>query len=85
MALDSMMASFEAVTRIGDLPNCWILRSSGGARCVFGSRTWRTRLYGIESSSRSQSMRWDWEFYGRKEWLVRTLEEEWRNARGGVH
>lgn len=61
MAELSMMVIWSLVTRIGDFPMEAIFSSSGGARLVFGLRSWRTRSYSISSSSRSHRIRCDCE------------------------
>lgn len=77
MAEDSGMYLFPSaapVMRRGALPYGPVERSVSGERkgrlgSVGGLRVCRTRLKGMASSSRSQKMRWDWEF-----WFVRLAE-----------
>ncbi len=71
MAEDSAMYRFPSaapVMRTGALPKGPIARREGGERkgalgWFGGLRMCVSRLYSMPSSSRSQTIRWDWEFW----------------------
>src|SRR5436190_7491414 len=66
----------------GDLPSGWMLCSEGGARLVFGSRSYLTSSYCTPSSSSSQSTRCDRELL---RWWTVSIGRRFSLCIGPIH